>query len=173
MSVCIVCVSVYAVQTSYRFFCRCSRVKSQQLCALVSSTAERHTEIQFHQLGSRYLYALLRVNDTFSLHVLRLPFTIGEGTEWVRNTVGSGNIWWARKPQKGSFKISRKQESVQIQDWAGYISLEGQTLVRVEKYYVCVWRFKVSQGKALKHLQYLTFSFSVRTINECQASKHM
>lgn len=117
-----------------------------------SSCCTPQSSLQAHQLNSRYRsvwLAVLRVNDRVLLSVLLVLFSTRAGREWVKDTVGSGNIWWARQTQKGSLKISRKQERVKIQDRAGYFTLEGQTLVRVEMYYV--W------GK-----QYLTALFSVR-----------
>lgn len=41
--------------------------------------------------------------------------------ERVTATVSSGNIWWARQTQKGSFENSRKRENVRVQEWAGWV----------------------------------------------------
>lgn len=104
-----------------------------------SSCCTPQSSLQAHQLTSRYhsvWLAVLRVNDRVLLSVLLVLFSTRTGREWVKDTVGSGNIWWARQTEKGSLKISRKQERVKIQDRAGYFTLEGQTLVRVEMYYV-------------------------------------
>lgn len=78
-----------------------------------------------------FLGTFLYVNCEWMTEFLSLRPSVAfhyQGGEWVMNTVGSGNIWWARQPQKGSFKISRKQGRVKIQDWPGEFKLEGQAL---------------------------------------------
>lgn len=50
-----------------------------------------------------------------------LAFNRSGRGERVTATVSSGNIWWARQTQKGSFETSRKRENVRIQEWAGWV----------------------------------------------------
>lgn len=50
-----------------------------------------------------------------------LAFNRSGRGERVTATVSSGNIWWARQTQKGSFENSRKRENVRVQEWAGWV----------------------------------------------------